>query len=152
MQVLVNHVIDGAQNGAALVATAPATVDTLLGATISTSVVGEDLVVSSGPIDAAVVVTDISTCAGIVHVIDAVLVPDSSTIEVAAAPAPVSDVVYTTDTVPVVAERGYDDSEFAEAPGSAVSFEEDSSRERRPRDSSRRERRGRDERPRAPRV
>lgn len=87
MQVLLNHILPTAEDAATLVSTAPSSIPTLLGTELTTSVVGSDLIVSSGLIKATVIVTDVMTCAGIVHVVDKVLVP---VVDDAPAPGPVA--------------------------------------------------------------
>lgn len=112
LAVLLNHILPTEEDAATLVATAPADVSTLLGTVLSTSVVGEDLIVTpaSTTIAGKVVTTDVATCAGIVHVVDKVLVP-----VVEAAEAPESFAPGPTTTKDFVAE-GPDSIAFAPEP------------------------------------
>ena len=83
LQVLGNHVVgtelDLAAITAAIAAAAPnaAEVETLLGTTLEATMEGEDVMVTSAGTEmtAKVVTPDVQTCAGVVHVVDMVLVP-----------------------------------------------------------------------------
>lgn len=83
LQVLSNHVV-GSELSAAAVTEAieasapnPAEVTTLSNNTLEASLLTEDILVGvqGTEISAMVMVTDVFTCAGVVHVIDEVLVP-----------------------------------------------------------------------------
>lgn len=81
--VLGNHIVgkelDSAAITAAIADAAPnaAEVETLLGTTLEATLEGEDVMVSPAgtEIVAKVVTVDVQTCAGVVHVVDMVLVP-----------------------------------------------------------------------------
>lgn len=83
MQVLANHVLPTelkAEDITEAIAASdpnPAEVETLLGPTLEATLDGEDVMVSPAgtEITAKVVEADIETCAGVVHVVDMVLVP-----------------------------------------------------------------------------
>ena len=130
MQVLLNHILPSVEDAATLAAAAPADVSTLLGTMLSTSIVGEDLVVTPAgtTIAAKAVTTDVETCAGIVHVVDKVLVPvvqaaeapesfapgPSTTREFAAGPSSFAEGPES------FAEGPFSEMEFAEAPSTFV--------------------------------
>ena len=116
-QVLANHVVPSSNMGPALDAAAvkaaiqaastnPAKVTTLGGKMLEVSLMTEDIVVAPKDSDvmAMVVVTDVQTCAGVVHVIDEVLVPAADAAAArapaaeAAAPAPATTTEPTTTT------------------------------------------------------
>ncbi|QBY03662.1 fasciclin domain-containing protein [Thalassotalea sp. HSM 43] len=69
--ILLYHVVDGQVDAAAAVGAAGTTVATLNGASVGLSLSGDDLLVNT----ATVITTDIMTDNGIIHVIDAVLLP-----------------------------------------------------------------------------
>lgn len=75
LAVLYNHILPTEEDAASIIAAGNATVTTVLGTDLEISVVGESVFVTSGDITAEVTTTDVPTCAGIVHVIDKVLVP-----------------------------------------------------------------------------
>lgn len=111
MQVLLSHVVPTPEDAATLIGTAPASIPTLLGANLETSLDGEDLIVTpeGTTIAAKVITTDVETCAGIVHVVDKVLIPvvenaGAATAPTAAAPAaatPVAEFETREVVVPV---------------------------------------------------
>lgn len=69
--ILTYHVLTGEVNAQAAIAAAGTTVETVNGASIGLSLVGETLFVNT----ASVTITDLATDNGIIHVIDAVLTP-----------------------------------------------------------------------------
>lgn len=87
MQVLLNHVVVGALPSDAILGVlgdaddGTTTVSTLLGGDLVVSTVDGTIFVRSGGIEApgaAVETADVETCAGVVHVIDTVLLPGDS--------------------------------------------------------------------------
>lgn len=81
MQVLSAHIVPGAVEAAGVIAlvedSSPASVETLFGTDVEFTLSGDNVMVSPADtdIDATVVITDVPTCAGVVHVVDKVLVP-----------------------------------------------------------------------------
>lgn len=73
--VLTYHVLSGEVNAEAAIAAAGTTVETVNGASVGLSLAGDDLLVNT----ATVTMTDIQTDNGIIHVIDAVLMPPMTT-------------------------------------------------------------------------
>ena len=105
LQVLSNHVV-GSELSAAAVTEAieasapnPAEVTTLSNNTLEASLLTEDILVGvqGTEISAMVMVTDVFTCAGVVHVIDEVLVPSLE----AADPTTADEAPATTEGTPV---------------------------------------------------
>lgn len=105
LAVLANHVVASELDKAAVTAAIegaspnPAEVTTLGGNMLEVSLMTEDIVVAPKDTDvmAKVAVVDVQTCAGVVHVIDSVLVPSSLSAAAAAEP-PAAEGPATTDT------------------------------------------------------
>ena len=114
--MLLNHILPTAEDSETLVSTAPADVTTLLGTSLSYSLVGEDLMVTPAgtTIASKVVTADVMTCAGVVHVVDKVLVPVVDSAEAPEAVAPTTDREFVADG-PISAEEPLS---VAEAPDS----------------------------------
>lgn len=70
--ILLYHVVPGALDATTVVGLLPTTVTAVNGDSISAALVGSDVVLNG---TAKVVVTDILACNGVIHVIDAVLLP-----------------------------------------------------------------------------
>ena len=131
-QVLANHVVPSSNMGPALDAAAvkaaiqaastnPAKVTTLGGKMLEVSLMTEDIVVAPKDSDvmAMVVVTDVQTCAGVVHVIDEVLVPAA---DAAVAPAPAAEAAApppatTTEPTTTISRSASTDTPAADATG-----------------------------------
>ncbi|MFC3095602.1 adhesin [Alteromonas sediminis] len=73
--ILTYHVLDGEVDADAAIAAAGSTVETLNGASVGLSLAGDDLLVNTS----TVITTNIETDNGIIHVIDAVLMPPMPT-------------------------------------------------------------------------
>ena len=127
LAVLANHVapteLDSAAVTAAIEAASPnpAGVTTLGGKMLEVSLMTEDIVVAPKDSDvmAMVVVTDVQTCAGVVHVIDEVLVPAA---DAAVAPAPAAEAAApppatTTEPTTTISRSASTDTPAADATG-----------------------------------
>lgn len=116
--VLAYHVAGQALDAQTLLATG--NTQTLLGQALTIEVVGDDVIINAGTDAPAIVITaDIAASNGIVHVIDAVLLPPAPEPEPTPVPAPAATAVPAPNAVSSADEFG--DPSEADAPSPAIS-------------------------------